>query len=251
MPRNEPNTGGATGSANATPKKRDRLLDMKRELRPIRFVIADDHVLVRELIVRLLTSDSVPMELSAEVDSADRALDACQSLRPDILLVDLRVLTPAGRVTIAKLREKAPSVRILLYSGSASDREIVRVMQEGIDGFVGKNDTSREFREAMTRIAQGANYFCAQSSRLLAEIASGKHAKVESDSSLSPREKQILRLIADGQTSKEIAAALGLSVATVDTHRRNAMAKIGGRNAADLIRYGHDHGLLAHQETSQ
>ena len=119
MPRNEPNTGGATGSANATPKKRDRLLDMKRELRPIRFVIADDHVLVRELIVRLLTSDSVPMELSAEVDSADRALDACQSLRPDILLVDLRVLTPAGRVTIAKLREKAPSVRILLYSGSA------------------------------------------------------------------------------------------------------------------------------------
>jgi DNA-binding NarL/FixJ family response regulator len=250
MPRNEQNISGDLTSGPSLPKKRDRPLGTKKAVRPIRFVIADDHVLVRELIVHLLTSDLVPMESLAEVDSAERALAACQCVRPDILLVDLRILAPTGQATIAQLRKRTPSVRILLYSGGASDRDIVRAMQEGVDGFIGKNDTSHEFREAMYRIAQGANYFCSQSSRLLAEIAAGKHAKEETGSSLSPRERQILRLIADGQTSKEIAAVLGLSVATIDTHRRNAMAKIGARNVADLIRYGHDHGLLAHAENT-
>lgn len=248
MPRNEPNTGGALTSAQSLPKKRARPLAARKSVRPIRFVIGDDHILVRELIVHLLITDSVPMELVAAVDSAESALAACESLCPDVVLLDLRLLSPSGQGTIAQFRKRAPQVRILLYSGCGSDRNIVKAMQEGVDGFVGKNDTSGEFREAIGRIAQGANYFCSQSSRLLAEIAAGKHAKEETARSLSPRERQILRLIADGQTSKEIAAVLGLSVATIDTHRRNAMAKIGARNAADLIRYGHVHGLLAQAE---
>jgi DNA-binding NarL/FixJ family response regulator len=245
MPRNQANTDGALMSANSLPKKGDRPVGARRSVRPIRFVIGDDHVLVRELIAQLLATDSVAMELVGAVDSAQDALAACESLRPDLVLLDLRLLMPSSQAMIAQLRKRTPQVRILLYSGDGSDRDIVKAMQEGVDGFVGKNDTSRDFREAICRIAQGANYFCSQSSRLLAEIAAGKHAKEETATSLSPRERQILRLIADGQTSKEIAAVLGLSVATIDTHRRNAMAKIGARNAADLIRYGHVHGLLA------
>ncbi len=90
----------------------------------------------------------------------------------------------------------------------------------------------------------GENYFCARSSRLLSEVARGLHPSSGDAPDISVREKEILTLIANGRTSKEIASALFISTFTVDTHRRNLMAKIGARNSAGVIRYALAHGLL-------
>jgi DNA-binding NarL/FixJ family response regulator len=207
--------------------------------------VAEDHLLLRELLVALLTAHSSAFHVVADVDSAEAALQACQELNGEILLMDLNLAGAAGGSLIAELHRRIRSLRILLYCGSSSDEEIVKVMHYGIDGFLSKGNSTVKFLQAIDQISRGDNYFCPHSSRLLAEIASGKHVERARDCCLSPRERQIVRLIASGDTSKEIAAALALSVATVDTHRRNAMAKIGARNAADLIRYGHQHGLLA------
>jgi two-component system response regulator NreC len=216
-------------------------------LNAVRIVVADDHLLLRELMVALVTAHSPAFQVVANVDSAEAALQACQELGGEILLMDLSLACAAGASLITELRKRNRSLRILLYCGSTTDDEIIKVMHYGIDGFISKGNSSAKFLQAIDQISRGDNYFCSHSSRLLAEIACGKHIERarERDCCLSPRETQILRLIASGDTSKEIAAALGLSVATVDTHRRNAMAKIGARNAADLIRYGHEHGLLA------
>jgi DNA-binding NarL/FixJ family response regulator len=207
--------------------------------------VAEDRILLRELMVSFFRAHSSAFQVVADVDSAKAALQACQEFGAEILLIDLGLAGAGGGSFVAELRRQNHSLRILLYCGAASDEEIVKAMQYGIDGFISKANDSVKFLQAIDQISRGDSFFCAHSSRLLAEIASGKHAERERDCCLSPRETQILRLIANGETSKEIAAALGLSVATVDTHRRNAMAKIGARNAADLIRYGHQHGLLA------
>jgi DNA-binding NarL/FixJ family response regulator len=225
----------------------DRAGTSSNSTRPVRIVVADDHALLRELMVTLLKAHAPAFQVVADVDSTEAALQACQELGGEILLMDLNLASAPGGWLIAELRRRTPSLRILLYCGSTSDDEIAKALYHGIDGFISKGNDSMKFLQAIDQISRGDNYFCAHSSRLLAEIASGKHVERERerDCCLSPRETQILRLIANGETSKEIAAALRLSVATVDTHRRNAMAKIGARNAADLIRYGHQHGLLA------
>lgn len=217
---------------------------LSTRLKPVRLVVAEDRILLRELIVAFFKTHSSNFQVLASVDSAEAALHACQESGAEILLIDLGLAGAAGGAFLAELRRRVQSLRILLYCGSASDEEIIKAMQFGIDGFISKRNDTLKLLQAIDQISRGDSYFCAHSSRLLAEIASGKHLERERDCCLSPRERQILRLIANGETSKEIAAALRLSVATVDTHRRNAMAKIGARNAADLIRYGHEHGLL-------
>ncbi len=107
-----------------------------------------------------------------------------------------------------------------------------------------KTSDRQEFLDAVARVSAGENYFCARSSRLLSEVARGLHASTGDAPGISPREKEILILIAGGRTSKEIAGALFISTLTVDTHRRNLMAKIGAHNSAGVIRYALAHGLL-------
>ena len=213
--------------------------------RACRIAVAEDHTLLRELIIKLIETDCDSYELVAEFASTDEAARRCGDVRAEILVIGLNIVLSAGAPALTRLRQLLPGLRILLYSASGSDEEIVKALQQGVDGFIGKANSSSEFLYALDRLSHGDSYFCGQSSRLLSEIASGKHSKKAGGSHLSPREKEILQHIAGGHTSKEIAGCLDLSVATVDTHRRNAMLKIGARNVADLIRYGHKHGLLA------
>jgi DNA-binding NarL/FixJ family response regulator len=226
----------------STPRTKSSAVTQNRRTRCL---IADESHLIRDLITTLLQREKGDVLAVRGVEDANAVLETGPAFHPDILLMELNALKNAnGHIHLMK--EMMPATRLLVYAVAASDVEIVDALRAGVDGFCSKGTSREQFLEAVDRLARGEHYFCARSNRLLTEIAQGKHSETtpSGESVLSPREEEILLLIASGKTSKEIAADLNLSAATVDTHRRNAMSKVRARNAADLIRYGYDHGLL-------
>ena len=211
--------------------------------RSLRLVIADDHALLRELIADCLTSHAKNVGVVEEITRLDLALQECTKGGVDLLLLNVQLFSLDAAVQISKLRRRNPPLRVLCYAGKASDADILEILRCGVDGFIGPASNRSDFLDAVARISRGQAYFCAQSSHLLADLACGLRAGTSRDG-LTPRETQVLRFIAAGKTSKEIALLLGLSAATVDTHRQNLMAKTKAHNAADLIRYGYSHDLI-------
>jgi DNA-binding NarL/FixJ family response regulator len=211
--------------------------------RPLRLVIADDHALFRELIADCLTSQAKNVGMVEEITRLDLALQECTKGGVDLLLLNVQLFSFDAAMQISKLRRRNPPLRVLCYAGKATDADILEILRCGVDGFIGPASNRSDFLDAVARISRGQAYFCAQSSHLLADLACGLRAGTARDG-LTPRETQVLRFIAAGKTSKEIALLLGLSAATVDTHRQNLMAKTKAHNAADLIRYGYSHDLI-------
>jgi DNA-binding NarL/FixJ family response regulator len=214
--------------------------------RAIRIVLADDHVFMRELVTAMLKEQGDRFQVVAEASNAVAAIKACRESQPEIIILDINMPGQSGVDAVPEIKRVSPETRILLCSGSVTEQGIISAIRTGTDGFMEKTSSVREFMDALDRIAQGDNYFCPRSSRLLAEMARGGHLpeQEQADSVLTGREKDVLRLIAQGHTSKDIARKLFLSVATVETHRANLMKKAGARNAAELIRYGLESGLL-------
>ena len=209
-----------------------------------RFVIADDNVLFRELIVNFLRDHSQMFKLAGEVETIDAALPICRQEEVGLLLLNAQLFSLEAGSELSSLRRRNPPLRVLCYAGNVSDGDIIRVLQVGVDGFIGQAGNHADFLEAVMRISRGEGYFCARSSHLLANLACGIRGTGNGTGRLTKRETQVLRLIAAGRTSKQIAILLGLSAATVDTHRQNLMAKAQAHNAADLIRYGYSHDLI-------
>jgi len=213
--------------------------------RRVRVVIVEDYILLRELIVKLLSEKLSPVHFVATVATLSAAIRACLRFSPDLLLVRVAMLNRDNESAVARLRQKLPKLKILLYAGpAATDQNIIRAIRHGVSGCIGKRGSAGDFLAAIEQTRTGGTYFCSESSRLLSEIACGEGVLIENQAGLSRREVEIMQLIADGHTSKQIARLLGLSVATVDTHRRNLNSKTGAHNAADLIRYGHRCDLL-------
>ena len=207
-------------------------------------VIADGSRLLRELIVKLVSRSFRRVQI-AEVGTLGRAIPACAEIQPDLLLVSLALLAREGEESMNRLRAELPDLNVLAYAGPlVKQKHIVLAIGSGINGCVGADAGVHEFMTAIERVRGGHSYFCGQTARLLSEMACGLHAGGAVADALSRREIEVLKHIADGNTSKQIARMLGLSVATIDTHRRNLMVKIGAHNAADLIRYGHKYDML-------
>ena len=224
---------------------RKRLITAKRK-RPIRLVLAGDHTLLRELIAKLIAENSHLFRLVAQVATVAAAFSVCADAEPDLLVLSMALLVSAGEGVITRAHKEIPKVNILVYAGPmVSTEQILTAIQEGITGCVCKGSSVLEFLTAIDQTRQGRNYFCAECSHLLSEIICGRRTAAGKASGLSPREIEVLQLIADGKTNKQIAQVLGLSVATVDTHRRNLMVKTHAHNAADVIRYGQRSHLLS------
>ena len=210
----------------------------------IRAVIAESHILLRDLLIEFLSTETPSFELVGTATTLESALRLCHRFRADLLVLRYALLGSRGELALLGVREKLPRLRILQYSGSqATEEQIAKALRSGT-GFVSKEITSREFLQAIDRIIRGQKHFCDESTRILAQMATGLPSPAGAEKKLSAREIEVLRLIADGRTSKQIANLLGLSAATIDTHRRNMMAKIRAHNAADLIRYGHEQQLF-------
>jgi DNA-binding NarL/FixJ family response regulator len=202
----------------------------------IRVLIADDHPLVREAVkVRLCVEDD--FEVVGEAGDGGTALGTLKTLAPDLVVLDLHMPGLSGSALVAAMRDAVPDSRILVLTGSLERHTVRDVLAAGADGYVLKEDDAEELVSALRRVARGERHV---SPRIAAAFEPESR---QGEPELTPREVEILREIAAGRGSQQIAAVLGISVGTARKHRENMMKKLGLHNTAEVTAYAIKKGL--------
>jgi DNA-binding NarL/FixJ family response regulator len=214
--------------------------------RPVRIVVVDDHPFMRDLISTMLRRQCDRYQVIAQTGDAGAAIKACEAHLPDLLILDINLPDISGIEAVPRIKNASPRTRILLCTAFVTEDRIIDALRSGAHGFVEKTNTWDDFADAVARVSRGEQYFCCQSSPGLSELTTPKQHEREMKRAvpLSPREREVVTLIAHGRTNKEIATALGLSVGTIDTHRANLMRKLKIRNIAGLVVYAFRTGLI-------
>jgi DNA-binding NarL/FixJ family response regulator len=218
----------------------------RRKTPPLRVILADDHALVREGVRHVLES-SPGIEVVGEADDGVKALALAASLTPDVVVLDLSMPGLTGLEVLARLRVEVPTVRTLVLSIHEDEEYVLQSVRAGALGYLRKDSTPAELREAVRALGDGGSYFSAPVAKTLSDALRQEHAATERDdrlAKLTARERDVLVEIAGGATNKQLAARLGISVRTVESHREAVMRKLGLRGVASLTRFALDAGLL-------
>src|SRR3954454_11925456 len=182
---------------------------------PLRVVVVDDHIFMRELISSTLGRQAERYVVVASVGTAGAAISACQSLAPNLVILDINLPDQSGIDAVAAIRKASPKTHVLLCTAFPSEDRIIDALQVGAKGFVEKTNTWDDFLVAVDRVGRGEQYFCAKSAGVvpLKNGSSVPHTNGALRNALSPREQEVIKLIAHGCTSKEIATKLFISSA--------------------------------------
>lgn len=216
---------------------------------PTTIILIDDHELILDGLAQLVEGIG-GFQILAKAGNGKAGLDLVEKLAPDIVLMDVDMPVMNGLEATQQIKKLYPKVRIIILTMHGDPALIKRMMEIGADGFLLKNSNRDEFREALTRVAQGKTYFSSDAAQA---VISGKSVTpgnfvVGNDtillSTLSDRETEILKNIALGKSNKEIGDQLFISHRTVDTHRTNIMKKMGVHNVAGLVRIALRNGLV-------
>jgi len=207
-------------------------------------IIADDHGIVREGLRRLLESE-MGIEVSAEAADGREVLDLAEQHEPDVVVLDITMPRLGGLETLERLRAKHPKVKVILLSVHSDPPFIQSAIALGADAYVLKNGRAGEIITAVRAVTRGGSYFSPAVAREIVEqLRSPGTGPAEPYTLLSSREREVLHLIAEGLSAKEIASDLKISTKTVEAHRTSLMRKVGVRKATELVRYAVRHGLV-------
>ena len=209
-------------------------------------MLVDDHPLIREAIGHLIAG-APEFELIGEAADGRECLARIDELLPDILILDIAMPEMNGEQVARELRRHHPELKIIALSGY-TDRQFVRAMTKaGAKGYVVKSASGRELIHALRAVASGKNYLSPEVTGAVMTLweEAATSAGLPQPKTLGKREKEVLKLIAEGQRSATIAAQMGIAVATVEAHRRNILRKLQLHNVADLTRYALRHGIIA------
>ena len=210
----------------------------------IRVIIADDHTIVRSG-VRLLLAAEPDIEVVGEALNGREAVALAGEVVPDIVLMDITMPEMDGLEATRQIKAKYPHVQVLILTMHRSDEYFFEILKAGASGYILKGAKTSELIDAVRAVSQGEVYL---NPSMAQKLVQGYLNLVEWNSeaglSLSPREKEILRLLAEGYTSKEIAEKLVISSSTVHTHRSNLMSKLGLSTRRELMQYARQHGLI-------
>jgi len=208
----------------------------------IRIVVADDHTIVREGLKQLLTAAG-DLEVVAEAQNGFEVMDRIRALDFDVLLLDMSMPGKSGIELIKQVHAEKPRLRILILSMHEEHQYAVRAIRAGAAGYLTKEGASAQLVSAIRRVAGGGAYISADVAEQLA-LGAMPGAKGPPHSTLSDREFQIFRMIAEGKSVSDIAERLNLSVKTVSTHKANILQKMNMSTQAELIRYALTHRLV-------
>lgn len=215
--------------------------------RPIRVVIADDHAIVREGLRALVEAQSGIQVVAEAGDGQEAWLRACE-LKPDVLLLDLSMPGMAGAEAAERIAQDCPGVRVLALTMHEERGYVSRLLRAGASGYVLKRTASSELVRAIRTVAAGGSYVDPSlAAALLAEHGHRPARDAERPAGageITARELEVLRLVARGHSNKEVGAALEISVKTVESHKANAMAKLGLGTRVALVRFAMDEGWL-------
>lgn len=214
--------------------------------RPIRIVVVDDHIFMRELISSTLNREGNRYQVVASVGTAKAAIEACRDFLPELVILDINLPDQSGIDIVPEIKRLSTSTHVLLCTAYPTEDRLVDALRAGAKGFVEKTNTWDDFLGAVDRVGRGEQYFSSKSSGVtpLSRAALAARPRRYIGMALSRREEEVLRYIALGGTSKEIAGKLFISAATVETHRTNLMSKLNVRNVAGLVLYAFQHGLV-------
>jgi DNA-binding NarL/FixJ family response regulator len=203
----------------------------------IRIVIADDHHLVREGIRQVLQAGA-EFDVVGQASNGAEALRLAESLRPDVLVLDVSMPDQSGIEVTSALRDRGSPVKVLVLSVHDHPQYVVEAVRAGARGYLRKDTEPAELRRAIRAVARGEAFFSPSVARHLSAAIQGGTAPAPADrlAGLTPRERDVLRGIAEGSTNKEIAAGLGLSSRTVESYRESLMRKLGIYTVAELTR---------------
>lgn len=210
----------------------------------LRILVADDHCLFRAGL-RTLLSQQEGMEVVGESVDGLSALDAARSLRPDILLMDISMSGLNGIEATRRILDELPATRVIMLSMHADQRFVTESLRAGAMAYVLKDSTITELLGAIRTVSRGRRYL----SGPLADRVIGEYLGLAKDdvrsaySALSPRERQVLQLLAEGTSTKEMASQLGVSVKTVESHRKQIMDKLDMHSVAELTKYAVREGI--------
>jgi DNA-binding NarL/FixJ family response regulator len=203
--------------------------------RQVRVMLVDDHEVVRQGIRTLI--ESIPdWTVCAEAGDGDVALRIAEQIRPDIVLLDVSLPKISGLDVIVSLKKLLPATEILVLTMHDSERIVAQSLRAGARGYLIKSETGDRLKEALLAVSRHQAYFSPSVSETLLQFYT--HSAVEPDfEQLTPRQRQIVKLVAEGNSNKQIARILRISVKTVETHRLEAMRRIGAKSSADVTLY--------------
>lgn len=207
---------------------------------PIRILIAEDQLLVRQGLAALLKAEDV--EIIGEAEDGVSAVDMAKSLKPDIVLMDLSMPGLDGVEATRRLKRAAPQIRVLILTIANCERRVAEALAAGADGYALKRLGHEELMSAINSVRMGRQYLGpGLDVELVREHLDGGEANVPS---LTAREMEVLRLIAQGLKNREIADTLSIAIKTVETHRTKIMQKLDLHNSAELATYAIRRGLI-------
>jgi DNA-binding NarL/FixJ family response regulator len=209
-----------------------------------RVFLADDHGIMRAGL-RALIAACPDMEVVGEASDGLAAVEAIRRMRPDVAILDLNMPILNGAQVAEQLRVACPSVKVVALTVSEDTAYLRLFLEAGVDGYVPKRAAAEDLIVAIRAVAAGGTYLDPVVARKVVHGFVGRPIGGDRPpGDLSEREMEVARLVAEGYTNKEIAARLDVSVKTVETHKKNAMGKLGFRTRADVIRYALRQGWL-------
>ncbi len=212
---------------------------------PIRVLLADDHDLLRAGL-RLLLGTMEGVEVVGEAANGREAVELSRRLEPDIVLMDLMMPELSGLDATARIVTGQPRVRVLVLSMNSGEESVLPAIRAGASGYLLKNVPPGELETAIRAAARGDSYLCPGVSRHVIDGCLRRNEAGESSfERLTPRQREVLQLVAEGRNAKEIAGRLDISVRTAETHRTQLMEVLDIHDIAGLVRYAIRKGLIS------
>jgi len=202
-----------------------------------RIVIADDHDIVRHGVRSLLEAEN--WEVAGEYSTGRDAVEGVEKLRPDVAVLDISMPDLNGVEATQQILKASPDIKVIVMTMHDSEELAKRVLEAGARGYVLKSEAARDLCNAVKSVLKGQPFFSGKISEMLLRgyLAGPNQTAAESVPSLTPREREVVQLLAEGKSSKEVASVLGTSPATVETQRAKIMQKLDLHSVTDLVRY--------------
>lgn len=212
----------------------------------IRLLLVDDHELMRQGLRAILDRET-GLEVVGEAANGRAAVELARSLSPDIVVMDVAMKDMNGIEATRQIRAECPGVKVLALSSHSDSRYVNAILEAGASGYVLKANAYDDLRRAIDAARQGKSYLCPDVTQsVIGGSTRGAGTAAEAaGAALSPREREVLQLLAEGLSSPEIGKRLFVATTTVETHRRNIMRKLGIHSVADLTKYAIREGLTS------